>query len=302
MNLRHAQYILTVLQEGSISAAAKKLFISQPSLSQMIKTAENALGTPILNRSTEPISLTQAGQLYVDTAKRILALDSNLQKAITELSHQETGTIRLGIPVQRALQVIPYVLPKFRELYPFVSLQIFEHGSRHLESMILDGSVDIACPTTSPKYEELNYILIKTEELVLLAGNQTDLACRIPSGTPIEITEAKQELFVAHKKDHSTRVTMDALFASYDIQPEIILETSNVEVGKRTALACGAVIVLPATCIETSINASVYPIKGIENRRSFYVCHRKDRYLPQYMEDFISILTAEEKPFLLKYY
>lgn len=54
MNIKHAQYMLTVMQEGSITAAAKKLYISQPSLSQMIKLVETNLGTPIFNRSTEP--------------------------------------------------------------------------------------------------------------------------------------------------------------------------------------------------------------------------------------------------------
>ena len=58
MNIKHAQYMLTVLQEGNITNAAKKLYISQPSLSQMIKLVENNLGTPIFNRSTDPITLT----------------------------------------------------------------------------------------------------------------------------------------------------------------------------------------------------------------------------------------------------
>lgn len=66
MNLKHAQYMLTVLQEGSITSAAKKLYVSQPSLSQMIKLVETNLGTPIFNRSTEPLTLTYAGEKYME--------------------------------------------------------------------------------------------------------------------------------------------------------------------------------------------------------------------------------------------
>ena len=69
MNIKHAQYMLTVMQEGSITAAAKKLYISQPSLSQMIKLVETNLGTPIFNRSTDPITLTYAGEKYIEAAK-----------------------------------------------------------------------------------------------------------------------------------------------------------------------------------------------------------------------------------------
>lgn len=71
MNLKHAQYMMTILQEGSITAAAKKLFISQPSLSQMVKLVETNLGTAVFNRTTEPLSLTPAGEKYMEAAGQI---------------------------------------------------------------------------------------------------------------------------------------------------------------------------------------------------------------------------------------
>ena len=71
MNEKHMQYILAVLREGSVTAAAKKLYISQPSLSQAIKAAEASLGAPIFDRTTDPMTLTPAGQLYVEAARQI---------------------------------------------------------------------------------------------------------------------------------------------------------------------------------------------------------------------------------------
>ena len=107
MNIKHAQYMLPVMQEGSITAAAKKLYISQPSLSQMIKLVETNLGTPIFNRSTDPITLTYAGEKYIEAAKQILTINNNLQKEIDEITHEDHGCLQLGIPVQRAMQVLP---------------------------------------------------------------------------------------------------------------------------------------------------------------------------------------------------
>ncbi|MEG0215074.1 MAG: LysR family transcriptional regulator, partial [Hungatella sp.] len=76
----------------------------------------------------------------------------------------------------------------------------------------------------------------------------------------------------------------------------------SIEVAKRTTVACDAVMICPINYIEMSPemhpHCSVYPIKGIENQRNFYICHRKDLYLTKYMKDFINILTVEEKPFL----
>lgn len=302
MNIKHAQYMLTVLKEGSITAAAKKLYISQPSLSQMIKLVENTLGTPIFNRSTDPITLTYAGEKYIEAAKKILTINDNLIKEIEEINHEEHGTIKLGIPVQRAMQVMPYVLPRFYAKYPHVKVDVRESGSANTEAAVLDGNVDLACLTTYPKHEELNYILIEEEELVLLTSRNSQLAKRIPSGTPISITEAKNEKFISSKVGHSVRDTQDRLFVTYDIQPEILMETSSIEVGKRTAIACDAVMICPINYIEMTPelhpDCCVYPIQGIEQRRSFYVCHRKELYLTKYMRDFIEILSGLEKAFL----
>ena len=302
MNIKHAQYMLTVLKEGSITAAAKKLYISQPSLSQMIKLVENTLGTPIFNRSTDPITLTYAGEKYIEAAKKILTINDNLIKEIEEINHEEHGTIKLGIPVQRAMQVMPYVLPRFYAKYPHVKVDVRESGSANTEAAVLDGNVDLACLTTYPKHEELNYILIEEEELVLLTSRNSQLAKRIPSGTPISITEAKNEKFISSKVGHSVRDTQDRLFVTYDIQPEILMETSSIEVGKRTAIACDAVMICPINYIEMTPElhpgCCVYPIQGIEQRRNFYVCHRKELYLTKYMRDFIEILSGLEKAFL----
>ena len=302
MNIKHAQYMLTVLQEGSITAAAKKLFISQPSLSQMIKLVESNLGTPIFNRNTDPITLTYAGQKYIEAAKQILTINTNLQKEIDEINHEDHGTIRLGIPVQRAIQVLPFVLPRFKKKYPHVVVNVQEEGSATTESAVLDGSVDLACLTTYPKHEELNYILVENEELVLLSSKNTDLAKRIAPGTPIDITEAAKETFICIKQGHSVRTTQDRLFVAKDMQPKIVLETGSIEVGKRTALAMDAVMICPLNYIymspELVPHCVTYPIMGIEHNRNCYLCHRKDLYLTKYMRDFIKILTEREEPLL----
>lgn len=302
MNIKHAQYMITVLQEGSITNAAKKLYVSQPSLSQMIKLVETNLGTPIFNRNTDPITLTYAGQKYIKAAKQILTINNNLQKEIDEINHEDHGKIRLGIPVQRGMQVLPYVLPKFFKLYPHVEIELKEYGSTITENLVLDGSVDLACMTTLPKHDELKYIIVENEELVLLTSKNTNLAKRIKPGTPISITEAKDELFVSNKQGHSVRVIQDNLFIANNIQPKIILETMSIEVEKKVTIACDAVMICPLNYIENTPEmkavSSTYPILGVESKRHCYICHRQDLYLTKYMKDFINILLEVENPFL----
>lgn len=294
MNLKHAQYMITILQEGSITNAAKKLYISQPSLSQMVKLVETNLGTPIFRRSTDQLTLTPAGRKYMEAAQQILTINANLTKEIEEISLEDHGKIRFGIPVQRAMLVLPELLSEFFKMYPHVDVEIFEQGSGLMENMVLDGTVDLACMTTTARHEDLKYRLIENEELVLLTSRNTELAKRIPEGTPIPITEAAREKFVSNKPGHSIRAVQDNLFIANDIHPKIILETISIEVEKKVCLSCDAVMICPKSYIEDTQQmrecSVIYPILYTGGQRHCYLCHRKSLYLPKYMEDFIKLL------------
>ena len=111
MNLKHVQYVLTILREGSITAASKKLYVSQPALSQTLKQIEQDLGALIFDRTTDPISLTYAGQQYVDAAQQVMDIDRNLRTRIAETKKEMHGRLCIGISMQRGLQLLPLVIP-----------------------------------------------------------------------------------------------------------------------------------------------------------------------------------------------
>lgn len=294
MNEKHMLYILTILKEGSFTKAAKKLYVSQPSLSQIVKSAETNLGVPIFDRSTDPISLTPAGKLYVNAAKQISTISENLTKQIEDMGNEEFGTLHLGITVQRGMDVLPFLYPRFKKRFPHVDLRLNEQGSATMEKSLLEGTISIAMLTTSPKYEELCYELIQTENLVLLVNKDCALAKRIKPGTVIDITEAKDEIFICSKAGHSARTILDTLFITRDMKPEIALETISIEVGKKMVASSKVVMACPDAYADISNSEAspyfCYPIKGIENPRHFYACYRKDRYLTKYMRGFLEIL------------
>lgn len=294
MNEKHMLYVLTVLKEGSFTNAARKLFVSQPSLSQIVKSAEANLGAPIFNRNTDPITLTPAGQLYVDAAKQITTISTNLTKQIEELSNEEFGKLLLGISVQRGMEILPYIYPRFKKKFPHVELEIYEQGSATMERSLLEGTIGIGLLTTSPKNEELIYDLIQKENIVLIVNKNCRLANRIPPGTQIDIKEAKDEVFVCSKHGHSARTILDALFISREIKPRIGLETISIEIGKQIVSTSEVVMACPDAYADTT-NSEIspyysYPITGIETPRHFYACYRKDLYLTKYMRYFLEIL------------
>ena len=294
MNEKHMQYVLTVLKEGSFTNAAKKLYVSQPSLSQIIKTAESNLGAPIFDRSTDPITLTPAGQLYVEAARQVTTISTNLRKQGEELSKEEFGTIRLGISVQRGMELLPELYPRFKKRFPHVGLELHEQGSATMEKSVLEGEVGIALLTTFPRHEELVYDLIQEEKLVLIVNRECELAKRIAPGTPIDILEARDETFISSQSGHSVRTIQDSLFITRDMKPKIDLVTISIEVGKHVVAASPVVMACPDSYVETDNSPDSayfsYPILGVENPRHFYACYRKDMYLTKYMKGFLEIL------------
>lgn len=295
MNLKQAQYVKTIAECGSITAAAKKLFVSQPSLSQMLRQLEQETGLPIFDRSTSPMRLTYAGEKYLHAAERILAANAELDSQLREIRHEHAGRLRLGISVTRAMQVMPLVMPIFQQQYPNVSLQMTESGSANLEEMLRGGSIDLAFAALESTSPSLAYELLEKETIGVLAGRDAAITRRNPNGTALPLEAFRRECFVSLTKGHSSRITQDKLFRKYGLTPSILLETDALEVGRRVALEAGACMLLPSIYIDGYCyqrKGCFYPLADYENHRHFYACYRKDEFVPQYARDFIQITAS----------
>lgn len=295
-SLKHVNYILAVERTGSITGAANQLFISQPALSQVIQQVEKELGALIFNRSTSPLTLTVAGKEYIRAARQVIAIHTDLTNKVSEIKEEAHGTMRLGISVQRGMQILPRVLPRFMQQYPHVRIQLEEYGSNTLEKMVLDGTCDLALITTNPSKPRLNYLLVENEEILLIAGKNTKLAQQVPNGTPIYIAQAADEKFISLALGHSIRTVQDRLFLLSGIQPQILLESHNFEACRRLTLALDAVMLCPDAYIsrvpdvDLSQHINAYPIRDEDMMRHFYLCCRHDMHFTRYMEDFFTML------------
>ena len=230
----------------------------------------------------------------MEAARQVTTISTNLRKQVEELSKEEFGTIRFGISVQRGMELLPELYPRFKKRFPHVGLELHEQGSATMEKSVLEGEVGIALLTTSPRHEELVYDLIQEEKLVLIVNRECELAKRIAPGTPIDILEARDETFISSQSGHSVRTIQDSLFITRDMKPKIDLVTISIEVGKHVVAASPVVMACPDSYVETDNSPDSayfsYPILGVENPRHFYACYRKDMYLTKYMKGFLEIL------------
>ena len=294
MNLKQAQYVKTIAECGSITAAAKKLFVSQPSLSQMLRQLEQETGLPIFDRSTSPMRLTYAGEKYLHAADRILAANAELESQLREIRQENAGRLRLGMSITRAMQVIPLVLPIFQHQYPNVTIELTERGSANLEEMLRTGNIDLALAALESTSPSLAYELIEQETIGILAGRDSTVAKQFHSGTALPLEAVRYENFVCLTKGHSSRMIHDKLFRRLGTAPKVILETDALEVGRRVALEAGCCMILPSIYFDEYCRqrrGAFFPLKDYENHRHFYACYRKDEFVPRYIRDFIQITT-----------
>ena len=138
MDIKHLQYFVSIVDHGGYSPAARSLFITQPTLSQTIKKLESELHTPLFIQQTNGISLTDAGQLlYEDAKKIILQLEETVQK-IQRLNRPQKETIRIGLPTLFAIKLMP-VFSRFMMSHPTVHLTMIQGGSRELQTALVNG-------------------------------------------------------------------------------------------------------------------------------------------------------------------
>lgn len=293
MNLKQAAHIRVIAEEGSITAAARRLYISQPSLSQMLKQVEKELGVPLFDRGASPFRPTFAGEKYLQAAETMLAAQEKLENQMREIREENSGRLRLGISVQRATQVLPLALPWFIAQFPHVKLEITERGSAELEELVFQEKVDLALAAMESTSPRLTYQLIEEEVVGLLAGKGASLTQIFPDGTPVSLDMTREETFVCLKKGHSARVVQDALFRRYGLTPNILLETDSMEVARRVALGTGSCMLCSNIYIDGMVrrHGVFYPLKDYQNGRHFYACCRRESALPRYAAEFIKIVT-----------
>ena len=166
MSLDKFEYILTVAEERTLTRAAKKLYISQPALTNYINKLEEELGVKLFDRSVTPVHVTQAGALYIERMKRIRRESDSLITELRQVACQQT-VFKMGIGTCRGSHWLPYIIPEFCDNHPDITVELYEKGEDFLEKGVLEGEIDLAIGVLNTNYPELKYEEIITEEVYL---------------------------------------------------------------------------------------------------------------------------------------
>jgi LysR family hca operon transcriptional activator len=178
MELRHLRYFIAVAEEGSLKLAAEqRLHTAQPSLSRQMRDLEAELGFPLMTRSVRGIQLTEAGQVFLDHARRALAQIEVATAAARRVAQPPKPMFALGFLVGHELDCLPSATAVLQDFMPGIELRIFSGFSTTLAADLLRGALDLAFLRREPE-PDLDYRLVAKERLILVLPRKHRLAAR----------------------------------------------------------------------------------------------------------------------------
>ena len=303
--------IYTVYQEGSVSKAAQKLFISQPSLSVMIQKIEEEVGVPLFDRTSKPIRLTEAGQEYIKAAEEILHIEKSFQNYLEACQELKTGSLTIGSNQLLSSLVLPRYIGQFLSRYPNIHLNLIDDNSVVLENMAISGQLDLVLDNHLLDRNMFEQHIWRKEWLLLAVPKS--FSCNkgleefqltyedIVAGK--HLTEEKHYAplsafgeipYVAMTRQNETRRRSDEIFHEAGIKPQNILEIDRLVTLYSFVEQGSAASIVSDTLVQYlqshSDNVVFYRLNSPHACRELYISYKRNRYYSKAMEAFVSLI------------
>ncbi|WP_029320403.1 LysR family transcriptional regulator [Butyrivibrio sp. AE3004] len=225
MELRHIRYFLTIAEEGSFTKAAEKLCIAQPPLSRQIRDLEEELNARLFVRKARGLALTEAGERFMQYARRIKQLSDQSMEDIREMREGLNGRLYLATVEGSAPSLLANWIAIFKKKYPLVEYEVWNGNSDDVIKRVLSGLNEIGIITLPYDEEGLDGRLIYNEPWVAIIPEDHPLAKE--KGDKIELKKlAPYELIIPSRR--SRRKEIEKWFEPLNCEPRIICRMAHM--------------------------------------------------------------------------
>jgi DNA-binding transcriptional LysR family regulator len=226
MELRQLRHYLALVEERSITRAAKRELIVQSGLSNSIQALERELGTPLYVRGTRPVRLTAAGEALVGPARRTLTSAAQAEQAVHHTRDVLIGTLRIGISLS-AQHLVPFAsyLGEFTRDHPGIDLRLQYAPALTMISMVETGELDCVIGPAVSQVPGLRMTRLAREPLHLVCRADHRLA----EQAEVSLRQLANERFVEVPPGWTARLLSEAAFASEGIQRRVVCEVGDWE-------------------------------------------------------------------------
>lgn len=267
---------VTVVAEGGVGRAALALGITQPAVSQYLRTLEEQVGHPLFERQGRHLVLTRVGEALLPEARRVVQALEEFQRISQAMGRLELGEVTLGAATTMATYVLPLFLKKFHEAHPGVRVYVESGSSERLAERLRLGELELAVLEGVERWEGYERHLFYEDELVLIVPPERPWAAR--EAVPPEWL--REETLVVRKPGSMTWRVLERAFEQAGLELNPTFYTDNNEVTKRLVMAGAGVGIVSRVVVQPNLKVGnlralrLAPPVG-EIRRYFWLVHPK---------------------------
>ncbi len=303
---RNKEYVLTVIKEKGFTKAAESLFVSQPSLSSSIKRIEEKVGSPIFDRSSSPVTLTEVGKEYVKYALEIKEKENDFARYVFDHANLQKGTIKVGGSSFFSSFILPEMVSEFNKMHPKIKFEIFEDNTKNLMNKLSTGNLDLVIDNAILNDENIISEIYTTERILLvvpkklqineqlakyrMSAEDIKLDMHLTNGRSVELEKFKNEKFILLNHENDTGKRAEKLFKKYGIEPKTIFHLDQ-QVTAYNVSCTGMGISFVSDSLVKRIGASpevyYYKLPDKSTVRNIYLYQKKNHYLSLSARKFI---------------
>ena len=303
MKLQQLRYLLAIADNGlNITAAAERLYTSQPGVSKQLKLLEEELGMQVFARKGKSLAaITPAGEKVIERARIIMREAENIRNLAQDFYQEADGTLSIATTHTQARYVLPGVIREFRNSYPGVSLNLHQGTSEQIADMVAANEIDFAIATGS---HEL------FSELLLVPGYHWERKIVVPKGH--ELTRLGRALTLADLAEYPLvtyvfsfggQSSLKRAFSEQGLEPDVVFTARDADVIKtyvRMGLGVGIVASMADDCDDKD-DLQAIGASGLFPRSTTWIGFRRDAVLRRYMLDFLQLFAPHvDEPLLRK--
>ncbi|HGE2345962.1 LysR family transcriptional regulator [Pseudomonas aeruginosa] len=294
MELRHLRYFIAVAEELHFGRAAERLGISQPPLSQQIQALEEEIGARLFERTNRRVELTDAGRLFLDESRQVLAQVDKAVLLARRAHLGELGELKIGFTSSAPFtSTIPSSIHAFRKAYPDVHLDLQEMSSRQVLKALLEESLQVGVIRPLALPDAVHWVELFREPLVAVLRADHPLAAGSEDG--LAIAALVEEPFVFFPRSYGTGLydQVIALTRQAGFSPRIAQEASEAMTIIGLVSAGLGVSILPASFRRTRVDGVVYrTLSDPEATTAVWLVRRQNEGSPLALS-FIDLVTRE---------
>jgi len=284
----------TVAQHLSYTRAAEELYLSQPAVSQQVRTLEQALGVNLFERRGRGIVLTAGGQEILVQAERLLALFGETATVVREIQTLKRGNVVLGATISAGTYLVPPLLGVFHARYPQIHVTLVVANYRIVEELLVTYQLDLAVMSTVEEKYFLHIVQFLSYMLVVIAPPTHHLAQRCT----VTASDMQAETLLLHERETASRRCVEEYFGQNEILLQNTLEMGSIDAIKEGVIAGLGIAVVEREAIALEIASGelvVLNVRGFPIQQPTYIVHLKKRRLSRAAEEFRQCLLLRAK-------